>query len=115
MVFAATLIEGDGFLWNVECTVAQALFDVDKHVGEVASAGHHVFSCVRALAGGILAHVNHGGLWRGALELDDANDRFRSSRINRSCWSRPGRGGGGGCCGVRSFLFSAARQTDKAQ
>src|SRR5258708_37745420 len=25
----------------------------------VASAGHHVFSCVRALAGGSPAHVNH--------------------------------------------------------
>src|SRR5260370_14698141 len=78
MVFAATLIEGDGFLWNVECTVAQALFDVDKHVGEVASAGHHVFSCVRALAGGVLAHLNHGGPGRRSLELHEPTDRYRS-------------------------------------
>src|SRR5947208_17142408 len=72
MIFAAALIERDGFLGNVEGAVAEALFYVDENVGEVAAGGHNVFSRIRALAGGILAHVNFGGLRGFAVEFPSA-------------------------------------------
>src|SRR5260370_39977208 len=72
MVFAAALIEGDGFLGNIERAVAEALFHIDEDVGEVATTGHNVFRHVGALAGGVLAHVNLGGLGGFAFKLHGA-------------------------------------------
>src|SRR6267143_5461400 len=115
MVLAAALIEGDGFLGNVESASAEAFFHVHKHVGEVTSTSHYVFSGVRAFAGGILAHVNRGGLWRGALALYNANDRCRSRGINGSGSSRGCRSAGRGGLLLGAFLFAASREEDKAQ
>src|SRR5260370_18012581 len=61
MVFAAALIESDGFLWHVEGAVAETLFHVNENVREAATGSHNIFGRVRAFAGRILAHVNPGG------------------------------------------------------
>src|SRR6266478_6261431 len=84
MVFAAALIEGDGFLGNVERAVAEALFYVDEDVGEVTAGGHHVFRHVGALASGVLAHVNLGGLGGFAFKFHGAGDAGGRGGINRS-------------------------------
>src|SRR5260370_10936160 len=115
MVFAAALIEGDGILGNVERAVAEAFFHVHKHVGEMAPAGHHVFSCVRAFARGILAHVNHGGLGRGTFELYNADDRGCRGGINRSRRGRGRRSNVRRGLLFRAFLFAAACEEDKSQ
>src|SRR5713101_8095217 len=113
MVLAATLVESDGFLGNVESAVAETFFHIHEDVGDVTVAGHHGLGHVRAFAGGILAHVNLGGLWRGAIELHGAADGCRRSRIN-------GGGGGRGSGGSRGPLFgrfflSAPCQKDESK
>src|SRR2546427_1482131 len=111
MVFAAALIERNGFFGNVERAVAQAFFDIDEDVGEVSAAGHHVFRHVGALAGGVLAHVNLGGLWGFAFKFHGAGDAGGRGGINRS-----GRGRSAGSSGgLVSFLFAAPREEDKAE
>src|ERR1700676_2291175 len=94
MVFAAALIEGESVLGNVEGAIAETFFDVDKNIGEVASAGHHVFRYVVAFASGILAHVNPGGLGSFAIEFYGAADAGGRGGINGSGRCRRGRRSG---------------------
>src|SRR5271169_6562466 len=69
MILAPALVEGDGFLGNIEGAIAEALFNVDVNVGKLAGAGRNVLRHVGALASGILAHVNFGGLGSFAIEF----------------------------------------------
>ena len=113
MVLAAALVQGDGFLGNVEGAVAETFFYIHEDVGDVTIAGHHGLGHVRAFTCGILAHVNLGGLWRGAIELHGAADGCRRSRIN-------GSGGGPRSGGSRrllfgSFFLSAPCQKDESK
>src|SRR5260370_34591417 len=83
MVLAAGLIGGGGFLGNIESAIAEALLTIHKPIRKVAAADDHVFSDVRALAGGILAHVNLGGFRGFAIELHGAADAGCRGGINR--------------------------------
>src|SRR5260370_11320168 len=68
-IFAAALRQGDGIFGNVEGAVAEAFLNIDENVLEMSCADNDVLGGVRALAVGILAHVNFGGLRRGAIEI----------------------------------------------
>src|SRR2546429_6980634 len=74
MVFAAALVESDGLFRHIESATAKAVLDIDEHVGEVAAAGEEGFRGVRALAGGVLAHVDFRARGRCALKFDSAGD-----------------------------------------
>src|SRR6267142_2788692 len=95
---AAALIEFNGFLGDIEGTAAEAFFDVDEDVCEMAVRDDDILGHVRAFAGGVLAHVNLGGLRRGAVELHNADDDGSRGWVNRR---------GGGCRGRsrRRLLF----------
>src|SRR5260370_25494564 len=54
MAFAPALIDGDGFLGNVERAVAKALFHIYENVCEWAAGAHDIFGYVGAFAGRIL-------------------------------------------------------------
>src|SRR5216684_3285501 len=114
MVFAAALIEGDGFLGNVEGAIAEALFHIDEDVGEVTTTGHNVFRHVGAFAGGILAHVNFGGLGGFAFKLYCAADAGGRGGINRGGWGS-GRSRSTGSSRGLLFLFAAPCEEDKAK
>src|SRR5258706_186845 len=107
MVFAAALIELDGFFGNIESAVAEALFHIDEHVAEVTAGGHHVFRHVGALAGGVLAHVDLGGLGSFAFKFHGAaNAGGRGGGDLGGGGGRRGAGGGGGRGGGLFFFFS---------
>src|SRR5260221_10144621 len=80
-VFAAALRQGDRIFRNVERTVAESLFNVNKNVLEVASAHDDVLGGVRTGAVGILAHVNFGGLWGGTVQLYPSRPARGSVRV----------------------------------
>src|SRR5260221_5141369 len=107
MVFAAALIELDGFFGNIESAVAEALFHIDEHVAEVTAGGHHVFRHVGALAGGVLAHVDLGGLGSFAFKFHGAANAGGRGGIDWGGGRAParGRGGGGGGGGLVFFFF----------
>src|SRR6266849_9787745 len=98
VIAAAALIELNGFLGNVKRAAAEALFDVDEDVREMAVCDDDILGHVRALAGGILAHVNLGGLRRGAIEFHNTDDDGSRCWVNR-------RGGGGRGWSRRGLLF----------
>ena len=56
-------------LGNIERAIAQAFLDVDENVGKFAAIGNYILGLVRALAGGVLAHVNFGRLRGRAFQL----------------------------------------------
>src|SRR6266487_966741 len=111
MVLAATLVQGDGFLGNVESAVAETFFYIHEDVGDVTVAGHHGLGHVRAFTCGILAHVNFGGLRRGAIELHGAANGCRRSRINGS-GSRRRSGGSRGLLFGRFFLSAPCQKNE---
>src|SRR5262249_61482505 len=61
-VFASGLGQSDRILGNIEGAVAEPFLHIDKHVGEMAVLDDEIISGVCALAFGVLAHVNLGGL-----------------------------------------------------
>src|SRR6266850_3409649 len=105
MVAAAALIKRDGFLRGVEGAATQAFLHVDENVREMGVRDDDILGYVRALARGILAHVNLSGLWRGAIEFDHANDDGSCSWVNRRGGGCSGRGGG---LLFRGFFFATS-------
>src|SRR6267142_2654770 len=83
VIAAAALIELNGFLGDVEGTAAEAFLDVDEDVREMAVRDDEILGHVRALAGGVLAHVNLGSFRRGAIEFHDADDDGSRGWVNR--------------------------------
>src|SRR5258708_183511 len=83
MIAAATLIEREGLLGDVEGAAAQALLDVNEDVREMTVRDDYILGDVCAFAGGILAHVNLRGLGGSAIEFHNADDRRGASGINR--------------------------------
>src|SRR5438445_116147 len=79
----------------------------------VAAGGHNVFSRVRAFAGGILAHVNLGGLGGFAIEFHGAADAGGRGGINRSGCGR--RRCSAGSSGGLFFLLAASCEENKSQ
>src|SRR6266481_3623271 len=114
MVFAAALIELDGFFGNIESAVAEALFHIDEHVAEVTAGGHHVFRHVGALAGGVLAHVDLGGLGSFAFKFHGAANAGGRGGIDWSGGCCRGGWGGGGSSGLL-FFFAASGEEDEAK
>src|SRR5262249_6303073 len=108
MIFASALIEYDGVFGDVEGTVPQAIFHKHKDVREIAIADVDRLGFVRALAPGILTHIDLGWLRSRSIELYGAADGSHGRRIDRSC-----RGGSGwlfsGVAGLLGVLFLAAR------
>src|SRR5215468_11052530 len=78
---------------------AEPFLHIDKHVGEMAVLDDEILSGVCALAFGVLAHVNLGGLGCDTVEFHSAADAGGRCRINRRRWR--------GRCGGRRrwFLF----------
>src|SRR3984893_6977619 len=114
-IFAAALRQGDRIFRNVEGAVAESLFYVDENVLEVPSAHYDVLGSVRALAVGVLAHVNFCWLGRGTIEFYGSDYDCGGGGVNRR--------GGWGCGRARScrlllggFLLAASgEQNDPEQ
>ena len=74
VILATLLVDGDGFLGKVKGAVAQALFYINENIGQLAAIDDDGLSRVGALASGILAHINLGGLGSCAVEFHGAAD-----------------------------------------
>src|SRR5712664_812200 len=98
VIAAAALIELNSLLGYVEGAATQALLDVDEDVCEMAVRDDDILGHVRALARGILAHVDLGGLRRGAIEFHNTDDDGSRGWVNR-------RGGGSRGWSRRGLLF----------
>src|SRR2546429_3767552 len=92
MVFAAALVESDGLFRHIESATAKAVLDIDEHVGEVAAAGEEGSRGVRALAGGVLAHVDFRARGRCALKFDSAGDGGNRGGVDKARGAGPPAG-----------------------
>ena len=114
MVLAALLIEHHRILGQFEGAIAKAIFHVHEDVGQVAAADNDAFGLIGALAAGILAHIDLGGLGSGAIELHRAIHGGDCGWIDGS-----GRGLGlllGGCVSglLGIFFLAACRQNQQS-
>src|SRR5262249_9716727 len=93
VVAAAFLIEFDRSRRRIERAAAEAVFHVHEDVGQVLAIAGVGLDQVLALlgAGGVLRHIDFGGLGLGAIEAYGAGNRADRALVDRSR-RRRGRG-----------------------
>src|SRR5271165_6369254 len=96
VILATLLVNGYGVFGDVEGSVAQAIFDVDEHIGQLAIVGHDGLRHVRTLAGSVLTHVNLLPFRGRTAEGHSTTHAGRGRRVN---WHR----------GRRRFYFRVRR------
>ena len=77
MILAPFLIDSGRILGNIKRPIAQPIFYVHEHVGEIARVGNNGFWRVCAFASRILTHVYLARLGSGAIKLYGAVDGRR--------------------------------------
>jgi len=98
-VAAAFLLNGDTLLRRIEVAIAQAVFHVNQHVGQMAIVDDNLLGCRAPLAAGIVRHVDWLGSGRSAFKADGAGDGGCGGRID---WCRF-------CCNVRVRRYNDRR------
>src|SRR5205823_7875638 len=83
MVSTSILVERDCFFWCIESAAAQPVFDIDEHIGQIATAYFHRLGLVCAFARRILAHINLCWFRSSSVELHRATHGRDGAGINR--------------------------------